>query len=175
MALALGVVLAIAGGPARAERGRVIAQLTGGASMVVPDLPQPGGVIAVSLDYGAWDRVSLVLGAQGVLHRAWDTLGVGAGLKIIPWQGEWARLYLLVEPALLLAWPDTPAGHGALQTGFAAFGGIGLQYLMLWGLGFAIELTGTLPLVVDRGGAALDDRRWDAASLHLAAGLYMEF
>ncbi len=157
--------------PARAERGRVIAELAGGAAMVGADLPQPGGARAGAVGSGAWERVSVVLGSQLVLHRSFDTLGLGGGVKVSLFQGEWSRLYVLLEPQVLLERPRGPRVDTAWRADLAGFGGVGWQYLLLWGLGFAVELDGALPLGLD---APSTSWRLAEASLQLVAGLYME-
>lgn len=165
-----GVLLALAMAPAaRAEEGRVTLQGMGGVSMLGPDLPTPGGAASASLDYGLLPAVSLIAGSDFLAQRSYDTLGLGGGLKLIPLQGEWARLYLLLEPQLLLAWQHLSAGGwSGAHVDFAGYGGLGFEYLLLWGLGVAVELTGTLPAGLGgyTGGAP--------GSFALTAGLYME-
>lgn len=57
----------------------------------------------------------------------------------------------------------SPTVDGALR------GALGIDYLLMWGLGFTLELGGTLPAGL--GGV----EQWNAASVGAIAGLYMEF
>lgn len=152
---------------ARAEEGRVVAQLVGGVGTVHPDMPYPGGAVAISLDYGLGRPVSIIFGSSLLVQRTFYTLGIGGGLKLIPLQGAWARLYLLVEPQLLLSWKHSTGD--ATVADFAVYGGLGFEYLITWGLGVAVELTGTLPAGLGKNPFP------ETASANLLAGLFMEF
>jgi len=155
--------LTLAPAVAAAEEGVFTAQLVGGAATMHPETPTLGAALTGSIDYGWNDTLSLITASNLIVHVPYTTLGLGAGVKVIPLQGRWTRLYLLLEPQVLLGWPE---GGGDLRTTTAAFGGLGVEYLLLWGFGMAIELTGTVPLAQE-----LD---LSGASVGLLAGLFME-
>ena len=157
----------LAPGAVRAEEGVAVARLTGGAAGVAA-APFRGGRTAVgSLGLGLTDTLGVVGTAALVGHRGGTTVGLGAGLQLALLQDEWWRLFATAEPQLLLAW-DGAGRQG--RSDVAVYGGLGFEYLLMWGFGLAAELTGTLPLGLDGAGPPGDA----PASVGLHAGVFME-
>jgi hypothetical protein len=165
-ALAAALCSALLAAPASAEEGVFTGRLAGGAALIHPEMPWPGGIIAASVDYGFKDWIGLTAGAPVTLHRDYNTLGLGAGVQFVPAAGERARLYLHLGPQLLLCW--TRHSDEPVRPDLALHGGIGFHYLIVWGFGYVLELSGTLP-------AGLGPRDpLEAASLALHTGIFLE-
>jgi len=163
-ALAVATLWLLGSGLALAEEGVFVAKLTGGTATVADDAPHVGGAVAATIDYGWTDRIGLAARSGLVVHRARTTLGGGLGLQVLPVAGPWTRLYLFAGPQALLEWPGDGSGPALLP---AVHAGLGLEYLIFWGFGVALEATGTLP--IRTGGDTLG-----VASASALAGLFME-
>ncbi len=166
-----GVLLVLAllslAGPARAEEGLFVARVGGGISTAHPDMPDLGGLITLSMDLCVTEKTGVIGGTAITLGDRFDTVGLSLGVKRLFLEREWTRFYLFAAPELLLVWDDQDQPERHLD--LAAHGGIGFEYLMLWGFGLVLELHGDLP-------AGLGDAEpYDAASVGLAGGIFMEF
>jgi hypothetical protein len=167
LAAVVALVVATAPSPARAEEGLFTARAAGGLSTVHPDMPKLGGVAQLGWTLGWTDAVVVSMNAMYVGHPAFDTASVGLGLRLQGDLGEWTHPYILVEPTFLLVFDNPEADP--LRADFAGRAALGLDYLIMWGLGFTFEVSGTLP-------AGLSGLPFpEAASVSAAAGLYMEF
>lgn len=158
-ALVLAVVAAWPAA-AGAEEGLFVARLAGGVSTVGTEAPATGGSLSGSMDLGVTQRVGVIVGADAVWHDAQDTLGLALGFKLLPYEAQWTRIYLVGAPALLVTWPG--AG-GDAEWDLALRAAVGLEYLWMWGLGFVVEAGATAPVAFDQ------------AAVSLGAGLFMEF
>ncbi len=100
-----------------------------------------------------------------VLHEKAKTLEVGLGLKGMLVEQRWWRIFLHLEPELLLIWRPEASARADL----AFHAGLGYEYVFMWGAGVVIELYGAAP--VGLGDAAF----LDGASAGATVGLLMEF
>jgi hypothetical protein len=150
---------------AHAEQGLFVARLAGGVSMVHPDMPKAGGAVSGALDYGISERLGAIASLLSVLHGDAKTLGIGAGFRGLLLEKPAWRVFLHAGPELLLVWrPDQDA-----RADLAFRGGLGCEYLIMWGLGVVLELHGSLPMGLG------DAEILDAASTGATLGLFMEF
>jgi len=163
----LVVVLALWPGRASAEEGLFTLRAAGGLSTVHPDEPRLGGVAQAGWTLGWTDTVAVTMTAAYVGHPTLDTASFGLGLRASGDLGEWTHPYLLVEPSLLLIF-DAPEAD-PLVVDAAARAALGVDYLILWGLGLVLEASVTLPA----GFGSLSFPR--AASAGVTLGLSMEF
>jgi hypothetical protein len=154
-------------GRAEAEEGLFTARASGGVSTVHPDEPRLGGIAQLGWTLGWTDAVAVTMTATYVGHRAFDTASLGLGLRLEGNLGEWTHPYLLIEPSVLFAF-DSPETD-PISVDAAGRAALGLDYLILWGLGLVVEVSGTLPAGL---GAVAFPR---AASACASLGLYMEF
>lgn len=164
--LALTLVMATST-MARGEEGLFVARVGGGVSTVDPDMPEVGGMIAMSMDLCLSEKTGIIAGTTIVRDETFDTLGFSLGLKRLFREREWTRFYLTLAPEILFIGdddPDTDRRHDV-----AMHGSIGFEYLWMWGFGLAFELHGTLPAALGKA------RRYDAASAGFTAGIFMEF
>lgn len=163
-ALVAAAVLALAGGRARAEEGLLVARAVAGAAMEKGD-DRPRGAVLGSADLSLSEMTGVIAEVSWTnLAGDASTLGLGLGVKRLLLQREYHRLYVHLEPELLLAW----AG-GERRVDAAVRAGAGWEWLFMWGLGLTVELGGT----VNAGRGA--GQPGDLASAALAAGLFTEF
>lgn len=165
--LALVLVIALVPSAARAEEGLFTARAAGGLSTVHPETPTLGGVAQLGWTLGLTDSVALTMTAAYVGHPVFDTASLGLGLRLEGSLGDWTHPYALVEPSVLLVF-DSPEANPVVVDA-AGRAALGFDYLIMWGLGFVFEVSGTLPAGFGRG------RFSRAASACATAGLYMEF
>ena len=150
---------------ARAEQGLFVARLAGGVSMVHPDMPKVGGAVSGALDYGISERLGAIASLLSVLHADAKTLGLGAGFRGLLLERPAWRVFLHAGPELLLVWrPDQD-----FRVDLSFRGGLGCEYLFMWGLGLVLELYGSLPMGIGEPAVL------DAASTGATLGLFMEF
>lgn len=167
VAVALLLALALRPDRAHAEEGLFTARAAGGLSTVHPDTPKLGGIAQVGWTLGWTDAVAVTMTVAYVGHPVFDTASLGLGLRLEGALGEWTHPYILLEPSVLLVFDSEDADP--LVVDAAGRAAIGLDYLIMWGLGFVLEVSGTLP-------AGLGDLPFpEAASAGVTAGLYMEF
>jgi len=166
MAALLAALAPLAPGSlARAEESLFVARLAGGVVMLHPDMPAVGGAISGEADYGFSERLGVIASALGVLHGHGDTLGLGLGLRGLLLERQWVRIFLHAGPELLLVWrPDQ-----TVRADFSFRGGLGLEYLFMWGLGLVVELHGSAPMGLGEA------RILDGAAAVATVGLFMEF
>lgn len=150
-----------------AEEGLFIAKLAGGVSSAENDTSDPGGMISATVDLAVSERTGPVAGTTIVLNGHYDTIGLHLGIKHVLRERTWTRLYLFAAPELLFVW-DRDRGGGA-DPDLALHAGVGFEYLMMWGLGLAFEIKGSLP-------AGLGERKpYEAGSAGATVGLFTEF
>ena len=148
-----------------AEQGLVVARLAGGISMVHPDMPRVGGAVSGALDYGVSERLGSIFSLLSVLHGDIRTLGIGAGFRGLLVERMTWRVFLHAGPELLLVWrPEQD-----VRADLAFRGGLGCEYLFMWGLGLVLELYGSAPMGLG------EPRILDAAAVGTTLGLFMEF
>ncbi len=157
----------LAASPAPAEEGLFTTRLLGGVSTVHPDLPNLGGTMALGSTLGLTDALAVTFDAGWVAHRAYSTAGFGTGLRLDGKLGEWTRPFVALGPQLVLVWGGP--GAQSVRPDLGLHGALGIDYLFMWGLGFTLELGGTLPV----GFSGLPFAA--AASVTLGAGFFMEF
>jgi hypothetical protein len=151
--------------PCAAEEGLFVARLAGGFSMVHPDMPEVGGAIVAAADYGFTERLGAIGSGLVILHDRAKSLGLGLGFRGLLVEQRWWRLYLHVGPELLLVW--RPERDIRVDLSFRA--GLGVEYLIVWGVGLVLELYGQAPM-------GLGDAPFlDGASTGAVLGLFMEF
>jgi hypothetical protein len=165
VAVATLVALTCSTQVARAEQGLFVARLAGGISMVHPDMPQVGGAVSAALDYGISERLGAVLSLLSVLHGDAKTLGIGAGFRGLLLERPAWRIFLHVGPELLLVWRSDQD----VRVDLSFRGGLGCEYLLMWGLGIVLELYGSTPMGLGEA------RILDAAAAGATLGLFMEF
>ncbi len=161
------VLVAVASGTAHAEEGVVTAQVTGGAVVVDGTTGTAVSALDVALDLGLTDTYGPVASLAMIDAPGGARLGLGLGAKVVPLQSDWTRLYVRVTPQLLLAPPatqqDTSLGR---SSDLAIQATVGVEHLLMWGLGVALEVSATAPT----GLGAQRVPPWAGA----LAGLYME-
>ena len=163
--LLAAAVLLLPTGSARAEEGLTVLRLAGGISMVHPDMPKVGGAISTALDYSFTDRLGGLGSALLVLHDKAKTLGLGVGFRGLLVERQWWRLFAHVGPELLLVWrPEQD-----VRADLSFRGGIGFEYLLMWGLGFVVEIYGSAPMGLGKPDFL------DGANAGATLGLFMEF
>lgn len=166
-AFALVLALGLAPAVAHAEEGLFTARAAGGLSTVHPDMPKLGGAAQLGWTLGLSDAFAVTMTTAYVGHPTLDTASLGLGLRLEGSLGDWTHPYVLLEPTVLLAF-DSPGADPAIVDA-AGRAALGFDYLMMWGLGFVFEVSGTLPVGFGRGHFPR------AASAWATAGLYMEF
>ena len=164
-AVAAAALLALLSSSARSEQGLFVARLAGGVSMVHPNMRRVGGAVSGALDYGISERLGAIASLLSVLHGDAKTLGIGAGFRGLLLEKPAWRIFLHAGPELLLVWRPTKD----VRADLAFRGGLGCEYLFMWGLGLVLELYGSLPVGLGEPAAL------DAASTGATLGLFMEF
>lgn len=164
--LVLGGLFAVPAA-ARAEEGLFTMRGAGGLSTVHPDAPDLGGVAQAGFTLGLSDAVAWTATTTYVGHAALDTASFGMGLRLEGALGDWTHPYVLVEPTFLLVF-DTPRAD-PVRADAAGRAALGLDYLIVWGLGLTLEVSGILPVGLSRLPFPL------GASAAATVGLYMEF
>jgi hypothetical protein len=162
---AIVTLVLLASGSARAEEGLTVFRLAGGFSMVHPDMPRAGGVISTAVDYGITEKLGGLASALIVLHEKAKTLGLGVGFRGLIVERQWWRLFAHVGPELMLVWrPEQD-----VRADLSFRGGVGVEYLLMWGLGVVFEIYGSAPLGLG------SPKFLDGANTGATLGLFMEF
>jgi hypothetical protein len=162
---AIVTLVLLASSSARAEEGLTVLRLAGGISMVHPDMPKVGGAISTAVDYGFSERLGGLASALIVLHDKAKTLGLGVGFRGLLVERPWWRLFAHVGPELMLVWrPEQD-----VRADLSFRGGIGFEYLLMWGLGFVFEIYGSAPMGLG------SPKFLDGANTGATLGLFMEF
>lgn len=160
----VAVLLVAAAGSARAEEGLLVARALAGASTTGDD-QRPRGTVLGSADL-CLSELTGVLAEVSWTNLAGDasTVGLGLGVKRLLLQRDYHRLYVHLEPELLLSWSG-----GERRVDAALRAGAGWDWLFMWGLGLTVELGGT----VNAGRGQL--QAGELVSAGLTAGLFTEF
>jgi hypothetical protein len=161
------VVVAALSTPARAEEGLFVARIGGGVSTVDPDMPEVGGMIAMSMDLCLSEKTGIIAGTTIVRDETFDTLGLSLGIKRLFRERQWTRFYLTLAPEILFIGDDDP--DTSRRHDIAMHGSLGFEYVWMWGFGLTFELHGTLPAALGKATP------YDAASAGFTAGIFMEF
>ncbi len=165
LAIATALLLLLGAGSARAEEGLTVLRLSGGFTMIHPDMPKAGGAISTAVDYGVTERLGGLASALCLLSEKAKTLELGIGFRgLLVERATW-RFFAHVGPELLLIWrPEQD-----VRADLSFRGGIGFDVLLMWGLGFVVEGYGSAPMGL---GAA---KFLDGAATGVTLGLFMEF
>jgi hypothetical protein len=166
LAAAIGAAVLGAVAPAGAEEGLFVMRVAGGVSSPRPLEPETGGWVVTEADLGLTERVGVIGSCDVAVQGDATVLGVGLGVKALPYEGMWTRIYVFALPELLVAWPD---GDAPTRYDLGARGGVAVEYLFMWGFGGVVELAGTVPAGLGESDLG------DGASIGVAAGLFMEF
>ncbi len=150
---------------ARAEEGLFVLRLGGGAAMLHQEQPLVAGSLELGADYGVSERLGVVGSGLLLLHGQAKSLGLAASFRGLLVERRWWRLYLHAGPELLLVWRP----EHDVRADLALRAGLGVETLLLWGLGLVLELHGSAP--VGLGEARL----LEAGSAGATLGLFMEF
>lgn len=161
---AAGACFAGGASVACAEQGLAVARFGGGVSTPAEKLSL-GGALSLSVDLALTERFGIVVGGLYQTVPSFGVLGLGLGLKILPFEWFWRRIYLHLGPDFALVFePDQPA-----RADLALRGSLGYEEILFWGTGLFVEFSGVAILGLREGASGV------TPMLGLTAGLFLEF
>ncbi|MBI4816117.1 MAG: hypothetical protein HY791_07665 [Deltaproteobacteria bacterium] len=144
-----------------AEEGLAVLRFGGGAAAPLEDRTV-AGALGLSADLCFSARFGLVFDTHFLARPGYRNLGLGLGLKAVPFEWFWRRIYVHLVPELQLSFgpPEDRADFGVRAL-------VGYEELLFWGTGLFLETFAALPLTTERP--------LDAVAVGATAGLFIEF